>query len=91
MKIAIVSCFYPYRGGIAQFNANLYAVLSNEHHVKAFNFTRQYPSLLFPGKTQYVTDKDTALAIESERVLDSANPFSYYSTAKKVLAYKPDV
>jgi glycosyltransferase involved in cell wall biosynthesis len=91
MKIAIVSCFYPYRGGIAQFNANLYAVLSREHTVKAFNFSRQYPSLLFPGKTQYVTDKDTALAIDSERVLDSANPFTYYSTAKKVVAFEPDV
>ena len=91
MKIAIVSCFYPYRGGIAQFNANLYAVLSQDHTVKAFNFTRQYPSLLFPGKTQYVTDNDTALAIESERTLDSANPITYYTTAKKVVAFEPDV
>ncbi len=91
MRIAIVSCFYPYRGGIAQFNANLYAVLNQEHTVKAFNFSRQYPSLLFPGKTQYVTDKDTALAIDSERLLDSANPFTYYTTAKKVVAFNPDV
>ncbi len=91
MKIAIVSVFYPYRGGIAQFNANLYTELCKEHTVKAFNFSRQYPSILFPGKTQFVTDKDTAISIESEMILDSANPYTYYQTAQKVLEYEPDV
>ena len=77
MKIAILSCFHPYRGGIAQFNANLYEELGKEHDVRAFNFSRQYPDLLFPGKTQYVTPEDEAVSIEAEALLDTANPFSW--------------
>ena len=91
MKIAILSSFYPYRGGIAQFNANLYSELSRIHDVKAFTFSRQYPEFLFPGKTQYVTPDDEAVSIESEALLDTANPFSYMSTAKAIRAWEPDI
>jgi hypothetical protein len=68
MRIAILSPFYPYRGGIAQFSASLYRELEKEHQVKAFTFTRQYPSILFPGKTQYVSADDAADKIEAYRV-----------------------
>ena len=91
MKIAILSCFYPYRGGISQFNACIYEELRKKHDVKAFNFKRQYPELLFPGKTQYVTDDDVAAKIESERILDTANPLSYPIAAKKIRSWGPDL
>ena len=91
MKIAILSCFYPYRGGISQFNACLYDELSRSHVVKAFNFSRQYPEFLFPGKTQYVTADDEAVPVESESLLDTANPFSYISTYRAIRDWKPDV
>ena len=71
MRIAILSCFYPYRGGISQFNACLYGELSKGNIVKAFNFRRQYPDFLFPGKTQYVTSDDEAVPVESEALLDT--------------------
>lgn len=86
-----MSTFYPFRGGIAQFNANLFDELSREHTVKAFNFTCQYPSMLFPGKTQYVTEKDEAKPTENERVLNSANPLTYLRAARKIAAWKPDL
>ncbi|MGN0190544.1 MAG: glycosyltransferase, partial [Candidatus Cryptobacteroides sp.] len=91
MKIAILSCFYPYRGGISQFNACLFKELGKRHDVKAFNFTRQYPELLFPGKTQYVTGEDTAEKIPSEAVLDTANPISFIRTARRIDEWGPDV
>lgn len=91
MKIAILSSFYPLRGGIAQFNASLYGELSKDNIVKAFTFSRQYPQILFPGKTQYVTEDDEAVSIESEALLDTANPFTYISTLRKIRAWKPDV
>ena len=91
MKIAILSCFYPYRGGISQFNACLYGELSKEHDVKAFNFSRQYPEFLFPGKTQFVTDDDEAVPVESISLLDTANPFTYHSTYRAIREWKPDV
>ncbi len=91
MKIAVLSCFYPYRGGISQFNACLYEELSKNHIVKAFNFKRQYPEFLFPGKTQYVTADDEAVPVESESLLDTANPISYISTYRAIRDWKPDV
>ena len=91
MRIAILSCFYPFRGGISQFNANLMTELGKTHDVKAFNFTRQYPNFLFPGKTQYVTPDDEAVPIESEALLDTACPFTWGRTAKAIKAWNPDV
>ena len=91
MKIAILSCFYPYRGGISQFNACLAGELGKGHIVKAFNFKRQYPSFLFPGKTQYVTADDEAVPVESEFLLDTANPFSYAGTLDAIRKWGPDL
>lgn len=91
MKIAYLSTFHPYRGGIAQFNAALHKELIKKHDVSAFNFSRQYPDFLFPGKTQYVASDDIAYAMHSERILDSINPISWYKTAKAINATKPDL
>ncbi|MBI1183612.1 glycosyltransferase [bacterium] len=91
MKIAYLSTFYPFRGGIAQYNAALYRELEKSADIKAFTFTRQYPNFLFPGKTQYVTENDIADPIESSAVLDSANPLSYLSAAAKINKYEPDL
>lgn len=91
MRVAVLSCFYPYRGGISQFNTYLCEELGKSHIVKAFNFTRQYPQILFPGKTQYVTADDEAFPIESERILDTINPFSYIKTYRAIRDWKPDV
>lgn len=91
MKIAMLSTFYPYRGGIAQFNARLYKEFGKEHEVCAFTFTRQYPKLLFPGKTQYVEDEGDAEKVATLRVLDSVNPLTYWRTAKMIRQWSPDL
>ncbi|NDW17509.1 glycosyltransferase [Dysgonomonas sp. 216] len=91
MKIAILSPFYPFRGGLAQLNARLYTELSKNNEVKAFTFTTLYPDLLFPGKTQFVTEDDTATVIDSIRILSSINPFTYIKTAKAINKYSPDI
>ncbi len=92
MKIAYLSTFYPFRGGIAQFNALLTEALRTEgHEVKAFTFSRQYPKLLFPGKTQMVSENDDAIKIDAERILDTINPFNWAKTARTIRKYKPDL
>lgn len=88
MRIAFLSCFYPYRGGIAQFSDELFAELSKSHTVKAFNYSRQYPGLLFPGKTQYVENPGES---RGERLLDSINPFSWTRCARAIRDWNPDV
>ncbi|HAN18655.1 MAG: glycosyl transferase [Bacteroidetes bacterium GWC2_33_15] len=91
MKIAYLSTFYPFRGGIAQFNASLYRALEKEHEVKAFTFTTQYPKLLFPGKTQYVQQGDKADIINSLPVLNTINPLTYFKTAHEIKQWNPDI
>ncbi|MDR1092248.1 MAG: glycosyltransferase [Prevotella sp.] len=91
MKIAILSPFYPYRGGLAQLNARLYTELGKRNEVKAFSFTTLYPNFLFPGKTQYVSENDSVTVIESKRVLNTINPFSYVKTAAAINKYLPDI
>lgn len=91
MRIAFLSPFYPFRGGIAQFSDSLYISLSQYAEVKAFTFTRQYPKLLFPGKTQFVSDSDMNRNIPVTRVLDSINPLTFNKTANEIIKFNPDV
>lgn len=91
MKVAVLSCFYPYRGGISQFNSALLGELGKTCETRAFNFSRQYPDILFPGKTQYVTPDDEAEAIESIAVLDTVNPLSYIKTYRTIRDWHPDL
>lgn len=91
MKVALLSVFYPFRGGIAQFGAMLYRALEKQHEVKAFNFTKQYPNFLFPGSSQFINPEDQADPIPSERVLNSTGVLSYVKTARCIRNTKPDV
>ena len=88
MKIAIVSVVPPYRGGIATHTAILADKLSLNHDVKVFNFSRQYPNFLFPGKTQY-EDDPKKLSFPQERCIDSINPVTWGRTSKKIVDFKP--
>jgi len=83
MKIIIVSAAYPYRGGIAHFTQMLYNELIKNHEVSVVTFSRQYPKLFFPGKTQY---EPTLLkdAPKSEEILDSINPINWISVGNKI-------
>ena len=91
MRIAILSSFYPLRGGISQFNASMLEGLGKCHIVKAFTFSRQYPDILFPGKTQYVTPEDEATPVEAEALLDTINPFTWVRTARAIREWKADL
>ena len=54
MKIILIGTAHPFRGGLASFNERLMTQFQEEgHEVMILNFTLQYPSFLFPGKTQF--------------------------------------
>ncbi len=91
MRIRFLSTFFPFRGGIAQFNALMYREMEKNHDVKAFTFKRQYPNILFPGQTQYVTENDVADQIPSQAVLDTINPFTYIKTARALKRSNPEL
>lgn len=89
-RIVIISTAYPLRGGIAQYTGILANYLKQQdHNVNVITFSRQYPNILFPGKTQI--EKDNSLEIESEPIIDSINYFSWIKAARRVCELKPDL
>ena len=91
IKIAFLSVFHPFRGGIAQFNTELFKALETKTEIQAFNFTTQYPALFFPGKTQYVDKTDLPPSFKTPRFLSSVNPVSFIKTIKAIKNFNPDV
>lgn len=91
MKIIILGPAYPYRGGLSAFNERLARECQRAgHEVKLYTFTMQYPSMLFPGKSQ-VSDSPPPSDLKISRTLNSVNPASWIKTAKMIAREKPDV
>ena len=91
MKIVVVGPSHPYRGGIAAFTDRLAnEFVSENDDVHLYTFTLQYPSILFPGKTQY-SDAPAPKNIRIFRRINSINPFSWIKTAKEIKAKNPDI
>ncbi len=90
MKITIVSPAYPLRGGIANFTGLLYKHLAEENDVTVITFKRQYPKILFPGKSQLEPNKSSE-PIPTEILLDSINPFSWEKVGNKIADNNPDI
>jgi D-inositol-3-phosphate glycosyltransferase len=76
-RIAIVGPAYPHRGGNALFVAHLYDNLRLDHDTYVVSFTRLYPSLLFPGKTQMNVSRAPVKSTPSRQMIDSVNPLSW--------------
>jgi len=90
MKICLVGPAYPYRGGISHFTQMLAREFQSAHEVRVVGFSRLYPSLLFPGRTQY--DEGGALVrVESLRLIDSINPMTFARAARAVVEFAPSL
>lgn len=88
VKVAVVSVFPPFRGGIAQFNERMTeAFEAAGHTVLRVNFSRQYPSLLFPGKSQYT---NTPPKREAVAMLDSIGPATLWRTSNYLALQEVD-
>ncbi len=91
MKIIILGTAWPYRGGLATFNERLARQFMSEgHEVEVWTFTLQYPSFLFPGKTQY-TNEPAPKDLVIRRELNSCNPFNWIKVGKAVRKAAPDL
>ena len=91
MKIIIVGPSHPYRGGIAAITDRLAAEFVAENvDVELYTFTLQYPSILFPGKTQY-SDAPAPNDISIFRRINSINPLTWIKTAKEIKTKNPDI
>lgn len=91
-RIAVIGPAHPYRGGIAHFNEmTMQGLAARGHDVRAITFTRQYPELLFPGKTQYAEDEAPPEGVPAAtRQIDTLNPLSWWRTAQHIRYDAPD-
>ena len=91
MNIIIVGTAHPYRGGLAAFNERLALQFQKEgHHVEMYTFTLQYPSFLFPGKTQFTNDPAPA-GLTISRKINSCNPFNWIKVGNQIRKKKPEM
>jgi len=89
-KVIIIGPAYPYRGGISNFNNSLAKAYSDKgDDVRIFSFSLQYPSFLFPGKTQY-ENSNPPKDIKINSVINSINPLNWLSVSKQINKQKPD-
>ena len=91
MKIVILGPAYPYRGGLATIMHTMAReYMSRGHDVRIYTFTVQYPSLLFPGKTQYI-DGPAPQDLHIERVMNTVNPINWVRLGLRLKREQPDM
>ena len=90
MKILILGPAHPYRGGIASILETMARIFSRRGDaVEIRTFTRQYPALLFPGKSQTVdTPPPGDLCIR--RRVDTVNPLNWLRVGRIIRRERPD-
>ncbi len=87
-RIALLGPLAPWRGGLAQYLALLGEALMARADVRGVTFTRQYPGLLFPGRSQFdpATERPP-FPVEAQ--LDSVLPLSWWRTAAALERFAP--
>jgi glycosyltransferase involved in cell wall biosynthesis len=90
--IVILGSAYPLRGGgLSTFNERLAREFMQQgYRVTIYTFSLQYPSFLFPGKSQYSTEpapEDLDIKVK----LNSVNPLSWFSVGRELSKLRPDI
>jgi glycosyltransferase involved in cell wall biosynthesis len=90
-NIIIIGPAHPLRGGLASFNQRLAKeFVRTGHHCSIYSFSLQYPSFLFPGKTQY-SDDPAPEGIKIFPAINSINPFNWIKIGNRIKKQKPDI
>jgi len=89
--VKIIGPAYPFRGGLATYNERLAnEFLTEGYEVNIETFTLQYPSVLFPGKTQLSPGK-APKGLNIKRTVNSVNPINWIKVGKRIKKEKPDL
>ena len=73
-RILIIGPYPPVRGGISEFNYNTYKYLKEISTVFVLSIKKSYPSLLFPGKSQFYKSKNNLENFENFNIY---NPIEF--------------
>lgn len=90
-KVVIIGPAHPLRGGLATFNQRLAReFMAQGDECSIWSFSLQYPSFLFPGKTQY-SDEPAPADIPIHTEINSINPFNWLRVGNKLRRMRPDL
>jgi glycosyltransferase involved in cell wall biosynthesis len=90
-RVVIIGPAHPLRGGLATFNQRLAKEFTDQgDECSIYSFSLQYPSIFFPGKTQF-TDEPAPETIKIHSLINSINPFNWIKTGKRLKKEKPDI
>jgi glycosyltransferase involved in cell wall biosynthesis len=89
-KIILIGPAFPYRGGNSLFVTHTYEALNDEFEVKIYNYKLLYPSILFPGTTQFDLSSQQ-FKVPNERIVNSINPFNWIKTARRLKSENADL
>jgi len=92
MNIAIIGPAHPLRGGgMSTFNERMAEVLQQQgHNVAIYSFYLQYPSFLFPGKSQF-TDEPAPKGLTIHSLINSISPINWLKVGNRIKNEKPDL
>ena len=90
-KVVIIGPAHPLRGGLATFNQRLAKeFIQSGSDCSIYSFSLQYPSFLFPGKTQY-SDEPAPDGINIHTVINSINPSNWIRVGNRLKKERPDI
>lgn len=89
-KIVLIGPVYPYKGGISHYTGLMYRALSKKNEVYMMSYKLQYPRFLFK-KEQRDYSNDTFKIDSTDFYINTANPFNWIKTARKIRSLKPDL
>ncbi len=88
--IVLIGPVYPYKGGISHYTGLMYRALAKKYRVDMISFKMQYPRFLFK-KEQKDYSNDTFKIPETDYMINTANPFNWINSAKRIRKLKPDI
>lgn len=92
-RFSIVGPMHPLRGGIAQHTTGIVReARARSHEVRVLSYRRQYPDVLFPGRTQFDTEPAPAEAlVDVDAAIDSIDPRTWFGTASRIAEFGADL
>ena len=91
LSIAIIGPAHPLRGGLATFDQRLArAFIEQDDFCVIYSFSLQYPSILFPGTSQY-TDEPAPEGLKIYSLINSVNPLNWWNVGRQIARAKHDI
>ena len=89
MPVGLIGPTFPFRGGIAQHTTMLHRSLSALSDLCTVSFKRQYPQVLYPGKSNLDPEYKGYSEPGVRYVIDSLNPLTWMKACRILMASSP--